>query len=196
MSGRGRDLAVVQRCGRLEQPIERLAQLTLGPRPRCGEVTAHVVDRAREHVQVISEGIDFGASNDEIGLADRQLTCPLARDPVPLPAGLAAELTPPPRLRGWGQYAPAPSATRQALPCRPVPKSVPFRHDETIPIPVVPGFDRLSGRSVGSQRSRQTPPGRAARWQCHVARRKRRRPARSGVRECRRDYRTVRRRRH
>ena len=196
MSGRGRDLAVVQRCGRLEQPIERLAQLTLGPRPRCARSrrtssiahanTYRSSRRASTSVRATTRSVSLIA-NSRARWRATQSHCRQAwrqnsrRRPVFADGGSTRR-----------------HHRQRAKPSPPVPSRslFPFVMTKQYPYQWVPGFDRLSGRSVGSQRSRQTPPGRAARWQCHVARRKRRRPARSGVRECRRDYRTVRRRRH
>lgn len=114
--------AVSQRFRGGQHPIHDVAQLD-GRRARSGgcEITLRVVDRTRQHVQVVVQRLELGTRDHQLALAEFEFTRPLAGDPVPLAATLRTELAGASGAAALGQHPPTP------------PASWHFRHDETVP---------------------------------------------------------------
>ena len=108
MSAGGRDPSCCQRLGCLEQPAQRLerfaaAELVL-------EVSMRVDHGALQHVQLVVQRVELAAGHHQLTVAERQLTGPLTRHPVPLAAALRAELPRTTRPLAGGQDRTAPPA--------------------------------------------------------------------------------------
>jgi hypothetical protein len=111
----GLELAVSERACRRQQPVEHLAQLGRRGGAGGGEVAIGVVDRARQHVEVVVQAVELVARDHQLVFAQLQLARPLARHPVPLPATLAAELSRPAASLTDREHPAAPPATGQRL---------------------------------------------------------------------------------
>ena len=137
---RSRDLAIAQRCRRVEQPVQHFTQLTIAAPSRRIEIASGVVDGTCQDVEIVAQRVEFGASHDEISLAQCQFAGPLARHPVPLPARLPAELLLASRLCRRRQDTSTPAAPHQSTvgPRSPFRTSAlaRFRHDEIITLSV------------------------------------------------------------
>ena len=91
-SAGGTDLAVPQRpCG-IEQPLERITQVRGRAVARGGKISFDVVDRTRQHVELVVQSVQFGPGNDQFVVAQLEFGGSLPGDPVPLPTTLGTEL--------------------------------------------------------------------------------------------------------
>jgi hypothetical protein len=85
------EMNITQGFRGVQQPLEDVLEFAHRPFAADAEISFRVLDRARQGVDVVVQTVEFIARNDQLVLAQLQFACPLARDPVPLTASLAAE---------------------------------------------------------------------------------------------------------
>lgn len=144
-SGRRAEFAIPQRPRCVEQPLERVAQLRHRAPARRRQIASRVLNRARQHVQVVVQRVELVPGDHELVLAQLEFGGPLTGHPVPLTTSLAAELprsaaprasrehpsTPPApcdRLLAVRTLAVAIGTRRSSAPA----VHGPFRHDEIV----------------------------------------------------------------
>lgn len=132
MLGSGRALrdSGPQRFGRLQQPLDGFPERR-HRRPTIGQLTFGVGHRARQHVQLVVQRIEFGARHDQFVFTDLQFAGPLTPDPVPLPTRLTAEFLGTTRPGSLGHHSSAISASWD-VDRPPSSPWVGFRHDEIV----------------------------------------------------------------
>ena len=77
-----------QRARGVDEPGQGLAKVVRGA--NCGEIAFHVVDGALEHPEVIEEGLQLAAGDDEVTLVEPRVSGPLAALVVTLTTGAPA----------------------------------------------------------------------------------------------------------
>jgi hypothetical protein len=103
-----------ERAGRIEEPVEGVAEVVGGVRAGTGQVAFDILDGTRQDVQVVPKGIERRSRHDQLVLADAELFGSPTGLEVPLPTGLLAEAPGPPGSSRDRYGPPTPRAPRLA----------------------------------------------------------------------------------
>lgn len=129
-------------CG-LEVPRRRISLWV--------QIALDVIDRTLQDEDLVSQSVEFGALDDELILAELEFLGPLSGHPVPLSAGLTAELSRTTARGSWRHGLATPRTLAHLL------TTGLFRHDEKVGHGCVVVVDRSPYWSV---QLRSVPPDR------------------------------------